>query len=88
MSDSKNQFFFQGKWFHNQEDMFAYVKEWQNLTLDQETAERILKDFSKEMMMNIFLRGVEFTNLEFTSFLSDLFLFYNERMICGKVHHE
>jgi len=69
----KNNFYFQGKMFEKEEDFWKWVKEWKNLPLDEETAERILSILNKEIIANMFLLGIKFTNSEFNSFVEKLF---------------
>lgn len=71
----KDQFYFQGKYFDNSEDMFEYAKEWLKISLDQETAERQLNSLKKDIIMNIFLRGIEFNNREFNAYIERIFQF-------------
>lgn len=70
-----NEFYFQGKSFDNEEDFWAWTKEWKTLPLDQETADRQLNMLKKDIIMNVFLRGIEFNNDEFSSYLEKIFEF-------------
>ncbi len=70
----KDQFYFEGKYFSNQEDMFEYVKEWQKMPIDQETADRILDRLKKDIRMNVFLRGNGFDNAGFSNYVERIFL--------------
>jgi ADP-glucose pyrophosphorylase len=71
----KDQFYFQGKYFDNSEDMFAYSTEWLKLSLDEETADRQMNILNKYIIMNIFLRGIKFNNHEFNEYLDRIFEF-------------
>jgi hypothetical protein len=57
----KGYYYFQCKFFEEQEDFWKYVKEWPHQEMNQETCERLLKTFSKNIVMNIFLfdRGIK-----------------------------
>ena len=72
---NKDQYYFQGKYFDDSDQMFEYAKNWQNQNLDQETAERQLKALSKDIIMNVFLRGIKFKNNEFNAYLERIFQF-------------
>lgn len=69
----KNQFYFQGKFFDNDKEMFEYAAKWPNQKLDKETAERLLSTFCKDCVMNIFLLGREMTNGDMKELLDDAF---------------
>lgn len=71
----KDKYYYQGKYFDSFDESFKYANEWQALPLDQETANRNLNTFKKEMIMNIFLMGVKMTNSEFNEFLERVFQF-------------
>lgn len=71
----KDQFYFQGKYFDNEEDFWLWTKEWSFLTLDQETAERQLNMLKKDIIMNIGLRGKKFKNDEFREYVEKIFQF-------------
>lgn len=73
--EDKLPFYFEGKYFDNEEDFFKWVKEWQFLSLDQETAEIKLDNLKKDILMNIFFRGIKFTNNDFVIFLNKIFEF-------------
>ena len=73
---NKDQFYYQGKYFEKQEDFWAYVKEWQTLALDQETAERLTETFKRDIVMNTLLTTETITNIEFSNLLGDTFTFF------------
>lgn len=75
MTEEKNTFYFQGKYFDNEEDFWNYSKKWRFLPLDQETADRNLNTLKKEIIMNIFLRGIEMDNMQFSALLNRIFEF-------------
>ena len=70
---NKDNFYSQGKYFDNQEEFWKYVNEWGSIELNQETAYRQLDNLKKEIVMNIFLREIIFTNQEFVEYLSNIF---------------
>jgi hypothetical protein len=72
---SKNQFYFQGKYFDTPEEMFDYSHKWNDLPLEQESAERMLAQVNREIVMNTFLLECVFTNGEFREFTNNLFDF-------------
>lgn len=75
MDDKKDQFYFEGKYLDNEDDFWKWVYNWANLPLDQETAERLFDTHKKEVIMNIFLRDVKFSNFEFRQYLNNIFAF-------------
>jgi hypothetical protein len=83
-----NKFYYQGKYFDKQEDFWAYVKEWGNIELNQETAERLTKTLSKEIVMNAFFTNSCITNNEFSNLLHDTFMFFCARLYGVKVNDE
>lgn len=68
-------FYFQGKYFETDQEMFDYAIKWNYEQLTEETAERILSTLSRDIVMNIFLRGLEFDNSGFTSYIDRIFEF-------------
>lgn len=76
MDNEKNQFYFEGKTFVKKEEFWNYVKEWGNLPLDETTASNQLDILKKEVMMNIFLRGIKFKNWEFRKFLGEMLMVF------------
>jgi hypothetical protein len=70
---SKDQFYFQGKYFDTSEEMFEYAHKWKDLPLEEETAKKIMDTLKKDIVMNIFLRGLEFTNGEFCQYVENVF---------------
>lgn len=75
MQKEKDQFYFEGRFFDNEQEFWNYTKKWGILSLDQETADRHLNIIKKDIIMNIFLRGIEFTNQEFVSYINKIFEF-------------
>lgn len=80
MTEGKDQFYFQGKFFDNQDDFWKYVKEWQTCDLDRISAERILDLLKRDIIMNIGLRELKITNSEFNDFVEKIFLFAMNQM--------
>lgn len=74
LSPDKN-YYFQGLWFDTLEEMVEYVKEWNNLPLDQQTAERVGDRIKKDIVMNVFLNGPRFKNYEFSLYMEKVFLY-------------
>ena len=68
-------FFFEGQWFSSAEKMFEFAFKWNDLALDQQTAKSILDKLTKDIILNIFLRGVKFSNREFSNYIKKLFEF-------------
>jgi hypothetical protein len=69
-----DKYFFHGKWFKTSEETFKYAHEWQNMRLDQESAERIMKDLSNDVVANVFFRKRELTNKQFSDLVEKLFM--------------
>ena len=77
---NEDQFYFQGKTFSKEQDFWAYVKEWGDLSLNEETASNQLDIFKKEVMLNLFLRGIKFKNWEFRKFLGEMLIVLVQEM--------
>ncbi len=71
---SKDQFFFQGKYFDNEEDFWKYVLHWETLQLDAETLEILLHKFKIEIEMNIFSLNRKVTNRNMNDLLNESLL--------------
>jgi len=69
----ENEFYFKGKFFKTFEEMCDHIKVWSKEPLDQLTAEKIMDTLKKDVVMNIFLRGLEFTNGEFCQYVENVF---------------
>lgn len=69
----KELYFHQQKFFENLEDFFKYAEEWPHRIMDQNTCENLMKSFSKDVMMNIFLLGREIKNGDMVVILEKLF---------------
>jgi len=84
---TKDNYYFQDKWFETPEEMFKYMYEWRDFPLNQETSERILEQFKKDIVMNVFLLGRTFNNIDFTRYIEKIFEFaiktLNERDLKG-----
>lgn len=80
MTESKKNFYFQGKWFETDDEMFSYIQEWKKMSLDEETAERTLQRLKNDIWMNIFLRGNQYTNEEFSLYVEKIFNFAIQEM--------
>lgn len=76
MEKNKYELYSEGKYFDNDEDFWKWIKEWQFLPLDQETADAQLNTFKNDIIMNIFLKKpVQMNNGEFRVLLNKLFEF-------------
>ena len=80
---SKNQFYFQGKWFDDSEAMFKYAEEWKSFPLDEETAKRIVDRLKNEIVMNVFLIGKPMSNIEFSAYVEKIFEFSMKNLTRG-----
>lgn len=69
----KNNFYFQGKFFEDEEAFWQYVQKWGGMPLDQETADRLLNQLKKDILLNIFMFEREYTNNEFQKLLGKVF---------------
>jgi hypothetical protein len=69
----KGLYFHQGKFFENSKDFWKDAEEWQYRIMDQETCERLMKSFSKDVQMNIFMAGLEIKNGEMLNIIESLF---------------
>lgn len=76
----KGSFFCQGKFFDTFEQMIEYEREWLQYTLDENTAKEKLNVLCKDICLNIFARGVEFTNREFLEYVQKIFEFSIEQL--------
>lgn len=72
---TKDQFYFQGKYFDNEAEFLKYAHDWLKFPLDQKTADRQINTLKKEIIMNIFLNGIKFNNEEFQQYINKIFEF-------------
>jgi len=68
-------FYFQGKYFDTDEEMFDYAIKWNYEQLTEETADRIAYILSQDIIRNVFARGNGFDNSGFTSYIDRIFEF-------------
>lgn len=52
MNQNEKNFYFQGKYFDTVKEMFDYCVKWGDEPLDQETATRLLKTVTKDIVLN------------------------------------
>jgi len=77
-------FAFRGKYFVTEEEFFQYAKEWKNLEVSYQEAEKSLELFKSNMLINLSLIQKKMTNQEFEKILDDLFCEYI-RIIQGEI---
>lgn len=70
-----NKFYSEGKFFDTFEEVLEYSKKWNDFDLDTLTADRHLDRLKKDITMNIFMRGIKFTNSEFIKYINSIFEF-------------
>lgn len=73
MTDDKENFHFQGKWFETFDEMIEYSNEWGNYRLDMFTATDLFSKMMKSLLLNVFLTSKPFTNKQFNNYLDKLF---------------
>jgi hypothetical protein len=78
--DKRNQFYFEGKYFDTFEEMIKHCVNWADLELDIKTAETHLNHLQREIVLNIFMRGIKFKNAQFKQYLQEIFEFAIEKM--------
>ncbi|HEX8017748.1 MAG TPA: hypothetical protein VF465_21150 [Flavobacterium sp.] len=81
MDESKGDFYFRGKFFNTEEELFEYINQWRDMPLDQESCESMLRTLIKDLKMNALLKGVEFTNEEFYKYIDDVYTFAMSHLI-------
>ncbi len=78
--EEKRNLYYKGVWFDTCEELIDYSINWGKKSLTHETANEILKHISRDIFINIGLRGREFTNSEFSQYALDLFLYAMEML--------
>jgi len=79
--NEENKFYFQGKYFENQEDFWEYVNKWPKEKLDLDTAKRLFMGLQKDVCMNLLLfEEHNFTNAEFSKMMHETFLSIIEKI--------
>ena len=77
----KDQFYFQGKYFDNENEFWAYVKEWPNLNLDPVTMYRLFDTFKEDCVINFFLMSEKsIKNGEMNKILEETFMFFMKKI--------
>ena len=72
---SNMQCYFMGKYFDTLEELIKYEVDWQTRPLDQESAEEMVKNLGKEIVMNALCICDTMTNLEFKNKLNEIFVY-------------
>lgn len=57
-----DQFYFQGKYFDNQNEFWKYVREWNEMQTNQETIDRLMNKLKKDIQLNIGFYDIKITN--------------------------
>jgi hypothetical protein len=70
--DDKQKFFYKGKFFSTYEELCEYASKWPHEVMDQESFDRILSLFCKDLWMNIDLQEVKFTKGYFNSIMEKM----------------
>jgi hypothetical protein len=70
----KKRFFFQGKYFDNEEDFFGYVTEWPLFKTDEITMNRLFENLMRDLKLNLHIREIEINNLQLLEVLNTGFL--------------
>lgn len=68
-----SKYYFKGKCFDTLKDLNEFSQNWRDQELDQESAESVLNPIFKDIIINIFLLNIKFTNGEFSEFCQKLF---------------
>lgn len=76
----KKCFYFQGKSFDNEEDFWTYVNEWPFLQLDESSARIQLKTLSESIIVDVLVRKMNITNIEFNGLLQEVLFFSLKKM--------
>ncbi len=78
--EQKGNFYYKGAWFDTYEELIEYAITWGKKSLTHETANEILKHIGRDIIINIGLREIEFTNSEFSQYIQDLFMYAMEML--------
>lgn len=73
--ESENKFYYQGKYFTNQEEFWAYVKEFTFRNVREEDFNSLFEGVKKDIWMNMKLRNIRMSNGELRTILEEMFLF-------------
>jgi hypothetical protein len=74
MENDKNQFYFKGKYFEKEDEIWKYSKDWPFMNVDQETFFREWDQLGKDIWMNVGLRGIEMSNGALNEILKENFI--------------
>jgi hypothetical protein len=73
MHEEKGAYYFRGRWFDNEKDMFNWVKEWRQNPLNEEDAGEILARFNKDLITCVFLTTQGMNNGQFGDCVEKIF---------------
>lgn len=76
IKDEKNSFFYQGKFFDNEQEFWDYVKDFSTRQTTAEDFESLFDMLKKDIWMNLSLRETKITNSELRDVLEETFLFF------------
>lgn len=80
-----NKFHFKGKSFDTFDELLECYKQWSKLDLNEKTAAETLDSLNKEICLNIFARGVKFSNGEFVKLVEKIFEFFIKELLDYKL---
>jgi hypothetical protein len=69
---SEKNFHYIDRFFEKEEDFWAYVKEWEQLPLDEPTATLLLDRLKNDILVNLFICEYKGTNKPFQELLGDM----------------
>ena len=73
MKTIDEKFYFEGKFFNNEEEFWKSVEEWPLMKMNQETFFRKWEHLGKEIWMNIRIREIEMSNGELNKIIEENF---------------
>ena len=65
---------YQGKWFDSLDDMIEYSKQWSDSVSDDDSKRTALKRMTDDLMLNIHILDMRFSNREFSEYVYKVFL--------------
>ncbi len=69
-----DKFYFQGKFFDNEDEFWEYVNQWPHLMSDSETIDRLMNSLKKQVQMNIGMYNIQIPNGQMNIIIEQAFL--------------
>lgn len=81
----ENKFYYQGKYFTNEDDFFAYIKEFTLKQTTEEDFNRLFEMLKKDIWLNLQMRETKVINGELRSIFEDTFYFVMQKIWKRKI---